>query len=164
MSITSTDISLHLSGGAANATAAASLGGVKSSTAPPSGVFDNVSSTEATAGSVEFRCLYAQNDHATLTLTGAKAWLPANTPSPGTVVEIGVGTSAINATEQSVANETTAPAGVTFAAALTLATAVTLGDLAPGQSRAIWLRRTVSAGAAAIAADTFSVRVTGDTQ
>lgn len=163
MAITSADLSFRLSGGAANASAAASLGGAKSSTTVPAKLFDDVSSAEAAAGTVEYRCVYVHNGHASLTLTGAKAWLPSNTPSPNTIVEIGVGSAAINGAEPTVANERTAPAGVTFGAALTLAAGVDLGDIPPGQHRAVWLRRTVSAGAAALASDPITLRATGDT-
>lgn len=163
MPIASSDLSFRLSGGSANTNAAASLGGAKSSGVIPAKLFDDVSSAEAAAGTVEYRCVYPHNGNASLTLTGAKVWLPSNTPSPGTIIEVGVGTSAVNGTEQTVANERTAPTGVSFVAALTLAGAVDLGDIPAGQHRAIWLRRTVSAGAAALGSDPCTLRVTGDT-
>lgn len=163
MPVAASDIAIRLSGGAGNGSGPASLGGVKSATAAMNQLFDNVSSPEAAAGTVEYRCVYVHNGHATLPLVGAVAWLPANTPSAGTIAEIGVGTSAVNGNEQSVANERTAPAGVTFAAALTIGSAVSLGDIPAGQHRAVWLRRTVSPGAGGITADPFTLRVTGET-
>jgi hypothetical protein len=63
---------------------------------------------------------------------------------------VGVGSAAINGTEQTVANENTAPTGgVTFAAASTYATGYALGDIPAGQHKAIWFRRTINAAAAA---------------
>lgn len=163
MAIASTDIKFRLSGGASNATQIASLGGVKSTTTDATaGIFDDVSSAESAAGDVEYRCVYVHNNHGTLTLTGAVAWLAANTPSASTDVAIGVGTSAVNGTEQTVANESTAPTGITFVAAATQGAGVALGDIPAGQHRAVWIRRTVTAGAAA-AADSFTLRATGDT-
>lgn len=162
MPIVSTDIQFRLSGGASNAVSLTSIGGAKSSVAAGAAIFDDVQPAESSAGDVEYRCLYVHNAHATLTLTAPVAWLPTNTPSPGTSVDVGVGTSAVNATEQTVADENTAPAGVTFAAAATQAAGVALGDIPPGQSRAIWIRRTVTAGAAAFA-DGFTLRATGST-
>jgi hypothetical protein len=164
MSIASTDIQYRLSGGAANANANASLGGAKSSNVI-SGMrlFDDVTSAEANAGTIEYRCIYVHNAHATLTWQAPKAWLPVNTPSTSTVIEVGLGTSAVNGTEQTVADERTAPAGVTFAPAATIGAALALGDIPAGQSRALWLRRTVTAGAAAAASDASTLRVTGDT-
>ena len=163
MPIQSTDIVLRLSGGASNAVPAASLGGAKSSVAAGTNIFDNVTGAEAAAGDVEYRCVYVHNAHATLPLDNAVAWLTANTPSASTDIALGLGSSALNATEQTVADEQTAPAGVTFSAAASKGAGIALGSIPAGQSRAIWYRRTVSAGAAAVASDTFNVRVEGDT-
>lgn len=162
MAIASTDIQYRLSGGAGNASPAASLGGAKSTTAAGTSIFDDVSSAEAVAGDTEYRCVYVHNAHASLTLVGAVAWVPTNTPSASTTVDVGVGTSAVNGTEQTVADENTAPSSVTFAAAATQGAGIALGDIPAGQSRAVWLRRTITAGAGAVN-DSFTLRVTGDT-
>lgn len=163
MAIVSSDIKYRLSGGSANANPATSLGGVISSTDAPATTFDDVSSAEAQAGSVEYRCVYVRNTHGTLTLVGAKVWIQANTTTPSSdVVAIGLGTSAVNGTEQTVANETTAPTGVTFSAAANEGAGLTIGDLAPGATKAVWIRRTVLAGASAVA-ESFTLRVKGDT-
>lgn len=162
MAIASTDIIHRLSGGASNATPITSLGGVKSSNAAGATIFDDVAAGESAVGDIEYRCLYVHNAHATLTLTAPVVWIATNTPSPGTSIDVGVGTSAVNATEQTVADENTAPSGVTFSAAATQGAGVALGDIPPGQSRAYWIRRTVTAGAAAYA-DSFTTRVTGTT-
>lgn len=162
MPIASTDIKFRLSGGASNTNPDASLGGVKSTTDAPSNLLDTVSSAEAASGDVEYRCEYVHNAHATLTLEAAKVWVQANTPSADTTIDIGLGTSAVNATEQTVVDEQTAPSGVTFSAAANEAGAVSLGNIPAGQSRAIWIRRTITAGAVA-ANDTATLRVKGDT-
>lgn len=162
MPINISDINIRLSGGASNTVSLASLGGAKSSTAAPANVFDDVAAGEAASGDVEFRCVYAHNAHPTLTLGSAVAWIFANTPSSSTTIDIGVGTSAVNGTEQTVADEGTAPVGVSFSAAATEGTAVVLGDIPPGQHRAIWLRRTINAACPAVN-DTAQVRVTGTT-
>lgn len=162
MPIVSTDIKYRLSGGASNTDPNASLGGIKSTTDAPSNLFDTVSSAEAAAGDIEYRCEYVHNAHATLTLEAAKIWIQANTPSADTDLAIGIGTSAVNATEQTVADESTAPSGVTFVAAANEAGAVSLGNIPAGQSRAVWIRRTVNAAAAA-SNDTATLRVKGDT-
>jgi len=162
MAILTTDIIFRLSGGASNAVQAASLGGIKSSTAASASIFDDVTSAESTAGDIEYRCVYVHNAHATLTLTSAVAWLAANTPSATTTVDVGVGTSAVNATEQTIVDENTAPTGITFVAAATQGAGTALGDIPAGQHRAVWIRRTVNAGTAA-ASDSFTLRATGNT-
>ena len=161
MAIVSTDIKYRLSGGLANTDPAASLGGVKSST-DASNYFDDVSSAEASAGDTEYRCVYVHNNHGSLTLIGAKVWIQANTPSGDTDVSIGLGTSAVNGTEQTVADESTAPSGVSFSQPTTFAGGLSIGDIPAGQHKAVWVRRVVNSGAAAYA-DSFTLRVQGDT-
>lgn len=158
MAITATDLEFRQSGGA-------NLGGAISGT-PVSGslnaLFDYVNSTEAAAGDTEYRCIYVRNSHATLKMYSAKIWIDTNTPAPGTSVQIGLGTSAINGTEQTIANESTAPAGVSFADAANEGAALAIGDIPAGQHKAVWIKRTVSASAAAYNNDGMSLSFKGD--
>jgi hypothetical protein len=160
MPIASTDIVYRLSGGAANTNNNLSLGGAISSTALLGNVFDDVNSTEAGAGDTEYRCLYVRNGHPTLTLQAAVLWLTTNTT--GNRVSIGLGTSAVNGTEQTITDENTATAGVTYSQVSTKATALVIGDLAPNASKAFWIRRVIPTSAAG-GTDTFNYRVEGDT-
>jgi hypothetical protein len=162
MPIVSSDIKYRLSGGAANADQNAALGGAKSSTEASASLFDNVSSGEAAAGDVEYRCFYVHNNHGTLTMLSAVLWIQANTPSAETTLDVALGTSAVNATEQTIADESTAPSGVTWVPAVNEAGAIALGDIPPGQHRAVWVRRTVDAAAAA-SNDTATLRTKCDT-
>lgn len=161
MAILTSDIVYRLSGGAANSDPNASLGGAKSSVVAGSNLFDDKSSAEAAAGRVEYRCVYIHNNHGSLTYLSPKVWIQTNTPSADTTVDIGLGTSAVNGTEQTVANETTAPVGVTFSAPSSYAGGLSIADIPAGQSMAVWVRLTVNAGAAAVA-DSFMLRVQGD--
>lgn len=160
MPIISTDIQYRLSGGAANSNANASLGGAKSSVAVPSALFDDVSSAESAAGDVEYRCIYVHNNHGSLTLQNAVLWIQTNTT--GNRIAIGVGSSAVNGTEQTVANEDTAPSGVTFSQPASKGAGIALGNIPAGQHRAVWERRTIAASTPA-ANDTYTLRVEGDT-
>lgn len=163
MAIVSGDIKYRLSGGASNTDPAASLGGAMSSTDAGSNLLDNVSSTEGAAGDVEYRCYYIHNNHGSLTMIGAKAWIQANTPSAESTLDIGLGTTAVGTgNEQSVADESTAPSGVTFSAAANEGAALSIGDIPAGHHKAIWVRRTITAGAAA-ASDTATLRTKCDT-
>ena len=167
MPITSTDLKFHLSGGAANSDPNAALGGAISTTqivdATVANLFDNVSSAESAAGDTEYRCFYVKNTHATLTLQAAKVYIQTNTPSADTSAEIGLGTSAVHGTEQTVANESTAPSGVTFSTAAGSGNALSIGNIPAGQHKAIWLKRIVNAAAAAYNSDSVIIRVEGDT-
>lgn len=177
MPITSSDILFKLAvttGSAGNSTAQAdpnaSLGKYVSTTqltgATLANLFDAVSGDENAASDVEYRCLFVHNAHATLTLQSAVAWLSSET-SGGAVAAIGldpagnvaVGSGADQAA--TVANESTAPTGVTFSAPTSKGTGLSIGNLAAGQVRAIWVRRT-AANSAAVDVDGCVIRVEGD--
>lgn len=166
MPIISTDIVYRLSGGAGNSDPNASLGGVKSSTAVGAGLhnlFDVVSSAEASTGDTEYRCVYVHNNHGSLTMQSAKIWISSNTPSTDTAVEIALGSSAVNGTEQTVANESTAPTGVTFSAPANEGASFSIGDIPAGEHKAVWIKRIVNTGATAYNNDTATLTVKCDT-
>ena len=160
MAIITADFISRLSGGASNSVGNASLGGAKSANAISSainGLFDAVSAAEAAAGRTEYRCIYLHNANASDVMTAARVWIAANTPLAGTQLAIGVGSAAVNGTEQTIANETTAPTSVTFTEPASAAAGLALGDIPAGQHRAIWLRRTVTAGSGSSANDTWQL-------
>ena len=166
--IASSDIKYRLSGGGSNSDPNASLGGAKSSTEVTDNVdnnlFDDVSGAEHTAGDVEYRCIYVHNGHGSLTLLSAVVWIQSDTSGADSDISIGVGSAAVNGSEQSIANESAAPADVSFSdAAVSRATGLALGDIPAGQHKAVWIRRTISAGSTPQAADTCSVQAGGDT-
>lgn len=166
MPIVSTDIQYRLSGGASNSTGNSSLGGAMSNAAVSAAVnalFNYVSGDEAASGGTDYRCIYVTNNNASLTLYGAKVWINSNTPSTSTDAQIGLGSAAINAAEQTVANAQTAPAAVTFAEAASESAALAIGDLAPLAYKAIWIKRVVTAGAPAYSGDGVSITVKGET-
>lgn len=161
MPIVSTDIDYKHSGGAANIDPAASLGGIISvNDVTTDTLFDDVSSAEASAGDTEYRCIYVKNSHGTLTLLAAKVFIQANTA--GNRIAIALAGEGKNGTAETVANENTAPVGETFSQPVDYAGGLALGDLAPGESFPVWVRRTIPAAAGA-ATDTFTLRVQGET-
>lgn len=167
MAIVASDIKLYLSGGGSNTDPNAALGGAISSTQitddTVQNLFDNVSGTESAAGVTEYRCFYVKNTHGTLTLQSSVIWIETQTPSTDSSIEIALGTAAISGTEQTVANEGTAPTGTTFTALTGSGNALTIGDLAAGAYKAIWVKRIITAGAAAYDNDSVVIKVRGDT-
>lgn len=163
MVILTTDIVFRLSGGAANSNVNASLGGAKSSVALVDNTLNNLYADslgpESVAGSIKYRAIYVHNAHASLTMQNSKVYITTNTPSTDTVFDIGVGTAAINGTEQTIANEDTAPTSVTWSQPSTYGTGVSLGNIPFSQHIAVWFRRTVTAGAAAANADSVVFEV-----
>lgn len=166
MPISSSDIQFRLSGGAGNSNVNASLGGAISSTAITdntlNNLWDNVSGDESSAGDTEYRCIYVRNGHATLTLFSASIWITSNTASTSDTIELGLGSSAINGTEQTVADESTAPSSVSFSTPAAKGS-MSIGDLTAGQHKAVWIKRIVSSSAAAYDSNTYTIKVEGDT-
>ena len=166
MAITAAEIKYYLSGGASNTDPNASLGGDISSTEITSGtlhnLFDQVSGAESSAGDTEYRCFYIKNTNATLTWQNVKIWVETETANPDTDELIGLGSSAVGGSEPSVADESTAPSGITFSQANLEANALTIGDIPAGSWKAVWVRRDVTAGASA-SSDSMTIRAKGDT-
>lgn len=172
MPIANTDILFRYSVAAAagNTTASsanASLGDQVATNGPTdnvaNNVFDDISSAESAAGRVEYRSLFGLNNHATLTLIGARLLLSSETAG-GATVQIGLDPTGITAKGAAgaqavtVANETSAPAGVSFSAG-----PLTIGDLTPGQVQGFWIKRTIVAGTSGPLADGAVFAIDGDT-
>lgn len=127
-------------------------------------LFDLVGGTESLAGDTEYRCVYIHNSHATLSMLNVRIYVSSNTTSTDDTWEIGLGTAAINATEQGpVADENTAPAGVSFSAPTTYAGGLASADIPAGQHRSVWYKRIVTAGATAIDNNSITLKVDCDT-
>jgi hypothetical protein len=167
LAITSSDIKIRLSGGAANADVNLSLGGAKSTVEVVDNtlinLFDNVDGTESTAGDIEYRCVYIHNNHGSLTMQNVRVYISSNTTSADDTWTIGLGTAAINATEQTIPDENTAPTGVTFSAPTDYAGGLASADIPPSQHRSVWYKRIVNATAAAIDANAISLKFDCDT-
>jgi hypothetical protein len=165
--IAASDIERRLSGGATNADPNASLGGAMSVALIPDAtlhnIFDVVTGAESAAGSVDYRCFYFRNAHATLTLQAARVWIAQNTPSPGTDIAIGLDPAGVGGTPAAIANENVPPNSVAFTQPSSFAAGLVVGDVPAGAAFPVWVRRTVSAGAAAYTSDSFVIQVQGDT-
>jgi hypothetical protein len=68
-------------------------------------LFDNVSGSEATSGTVEYRCLYIQNTHATDAWKNLKTWIDTETTSTDTQIALGVDMNGVGQ-EALIADET----------------------------------------------------------
>ena len=155
MAIVAGDFDTYLSGGASNSDPDAALGGAKSSTAWTGGslhdLFDVVSGAENAASEAEYRAIYIQNGHGTLTMQGLSVYVSAETTG-GAALAIAIADEAIDATIETIADEDTAPSGPSFTTPTTTGAALLIGDLDPGESRGLWIRRT-AANNSAIDAD-----------
>lgn len=178
MSISTSDIVVRgsvVTGSAGDSTAQANpnlwLGKYVSTTVFATGLngqFDDVSGAENLGSVVDYRCVFVLNNHATLTLLNAVVFLSGEVAG-GTNIAIAVDNIAASAKGSAsaqaalIASETTAPSGVgSFSSPTTVGTGLALGDIPPGQVRAVWVRRT-AANSAALDADGWTIGVGGDT-
>ena len=158
-----------LTGSAGNSTAgtrAGSLGKYISTTdvgTQPNVFFDDVQSAEASAGDTEYSCVFVLNDHATDSAANVNVQIVSEVAG-GAVAAAALDNIAASAKGSAsaqaaqVADENTAPSGVgTFGTS-----ALSIGTLAAGQCKGVWVRRTVSASTAAATGDGFTLRVTFD--
>lgn len=177
MPVTSAEVLLKLSttagvAGNANAsTPAASLGKYISTTVITdnnlNNLFDDVSGTENAALTVDYRCIFIHNNNGSAIQWQTVIAYLLSEVAGGANIAIGVDPTAASAigsaTAQAVtiANETTAPAGVTFSSPTTVGAAVALGNINAGSCRALWVRRTATASAA-LANDGVTLRLQGN--
>lgn len=178
MAITSSDILFKLSvttGSAGNSTAQgnpnASIGKYISTTqitdATLNNLFDDISGDENAASTVDYRCFFVHNAHASIAWTSVYVWISAEVAG-GASVAIGVdpaGATAIGSASAQAAipaDETTAPSGVSFSAPTSKGSGISIGTIAAGECVAIWVRRT-AANTVAVNNDGATIRVEGDT-
>jgi hypothetical protein len=169
MPITGTNIKWYYSGGASNSDPTASIGGVISSVEVSTsihGLFDVVTGTEATGGDINYRCVFVKNTDADADgLLSPKIFIVSDSSSADTSIAIGLDPAGKDASAATPANESTAPAGVSFSAPMSYAAGLALPSSPYAQNayHAVWIRRTVNAGAAIAASDATTIRCQGDT-
>lgn len=142
-----------------------SLGGGISTNLVSTGInqfFDDVDYDEALSGSTAYRCFYVKNESGTDTYTGPAIYIAVLTPSFSTYCELGLGTSGLNGTEQTISAEEIAPVGVSFLVP-TEGVPLSFGsDLGPGDYFPVWIKRVVSPEAQGASNDYVVLGLTGD--
>jgi hypothetical protein len=169
MTIAATSLKWYLSGGATNSDPALSIGGAMSSVALSASalnnLFDDVTGDEAATGANEYRLLYFQNiDSDQLGLDNPILWITTQPPGDDDLA-IGIAAAGKNAVEAAIANDYTAPAGVTFSAPATKGAGIALPGAPYVQNDyvGVWFRRHVPAGARVMLDDECAWAVEGDT-
>lgn len=179
MPIVASDIRWHrstTSGSAGNTltqpSAAASLGKYISTTEAPAGLHGLFAqlSAEDNAGLVaQWVCIFIRNAHATLTLGDARVYLSGGDPAGGAAVAIALDTTAASPIGSSSAQALTAASltapgssvtGLAYSTPTSPESGLVLGNLPPGQCRAIWVRRTGANQSATTEQVTLAVRGT----
>ena len=159
------DIALFLSGGTSNTDSNLSIGNGISNTQIQSNLnnslLPDITVTQALSGIVLYRCFYVRNLNGTQMLSAPKIWISANTISASDEIDIGLGTADKNGTEPPIANQTTAPVGVTFVHPTSEVIALDLPSLNPNDYKSMWARITVQSNADAINQNACIVKVKG---
>lgn len=130
-------------------------------------LFPDITGDENAASNVDYQCIFIHNNHATLTLQNAVVWLAAivaGGANNGISVDSTAASAVGSASPQAltIANKNTAPAGLTFSTPTTKSAGLAVGNIGPGQVRAIWVQRSAT-NSAAQNSDGCTIRVEGDT-
>jgi len=179
MAVASSDLKMRYSistaaaGDADPSASATALGKYLSTTEIASGALHNlhdvITGTENAASNaasdVEYKCFFLANTNVTDSMTTIVVWINSEVAG-GAITAIGVDTTAASALTSAsaqaitVADESTAPIGVTFTSPTTEGTGLVLGALAPSQCRAVWVRRTAQ-NTGSVANDGATLRFSG---
>lgn len=130
-------------------------------------LFPDVTGDENAASNVDYQLMFVYNAHATLPWTTVVAWI-ASEVAGGSSFAIWPDSTAAsalaNASAQAltIANKNTAPAASSFSAPTTKGTGLSLGTIAAGQVKGLWVRRT-AANTVAVDNDGGTISVSGDT-
>lgn len=178
MAITATDI--HFRGSLVSGTAGnqSAFGGAGTSLgkyianndlvdATLNNLFGDVTGDENAASNVDYQLMFVYNAHATLSYTSVVAWISAEVAGGASAAIWPDSTAAsalasASAQALTIANKNTAPAASSFSAPTTKATGLSLGTIAAGQVKGLWIRRT-AANTVAVDNDGATVSVSGDT-
>lgn len=107
-------------------------------------VFDDIAAADSLAGDIEYRWLWMTNAGSS-TLSSIKLFIKTPTGGPDAIA-IGLNPAGVNDVPSTLANENTAPSGVTFSAPTTATAGLSMGTMAAGDDYAFCIRRTITAG------------------
>lgn len=128
----------------------------------PATLFDAVTGDEALAGEDEYRGIFFKNTDANAGgLQNAVLWVETQTPG-GDSVTIAPCDEGASAAMETIADFFTPPSGPTFAACANKGAGLSLGTLAQNAYFGIWIKRIVPASCAAYNANSFVLKVEGD--
>ena len=109
--------------------------------------FDNISPLQSLSGYTDHRCFYIKNTAATGTAIDIKLWIKKQ-PDGADTLSLALDPAGLNGIALTIADEEDSGgvlAALPWAAPITQATALTIGNLVPGEYRALWVKRTVPA-------------------
>ena len=169
MAIAASDIKLRISGSSASATDVnGSFGGAMSTvsggiivTNVLNNDMDDITSAEASSGITIYHNYYYKNEHGSLTYISPKFYIDTQTNSGDTSVAMALVAEAKNVATTRLANETTAPSGITFTTPANYAGGIAIGSLDAADYRGIWVKYIVGSSASAVL-DAYTLGIQGD--
>ena len=135
-------------------------------------IFDEFTGAETSAGGTFYACFYVKNEHALLTAKRLRYLIQSETDHDGVNVSLALGSAAINGTEQTIADESTAPTGVDFdttdsdsetSGAGAADNELAVGNLPNSQHKSFWVRVQIAPGTSAKTGYTASTQFIYDT-
>lgn len=142
------DIKIYYSGAAvvsgAQTDPSASLGGKISNTEIPNvtlmSLFDIVSGSEVISGSSNYRAVFVSNTHNLLSFNEAKVYFNTRTGYSNDLIYFGLETPSGYSVQQ-IVDENTSPTGILWYSPEDVSSAITVGDLDPGDIFGLWFKR-----------------------
>ena len=162
MPIAPGDIKFFKSGGTDEDNLGGAITTVEISTTRLHNIFDKVTGAESNAGDIEYRVIYVQNKHGSLAAEAVTLYITLPDNGDPDYIDIGIN-EAKNTAAQDLADETAGPTGVTWSSPDEYVDGIDMGGLNNDDYRAIYLRRTVPAAAAADDEARFQIHVDVDT-
>lgn len=167
MPIIPSDIKYYLSGWNSNTSPDASLWGVISTTEVVddtlNNLFDNVSWVEHSVWDTNYRCIYVKNTSAEIAYW-VRFFIDSNTIAVDDTLNIGKDLAWVNATADTIADESTAPSpAVTFTTAVDYDNAILLWDIPAWEYYGLWIKRIVSAWTTSQVNNTATLKISVDT-
>lgn len=107
------------------------------------GLLDNITATDSINGHTNYRCFYIYNVSAS-TLSNFRIWL--YTVPSGSNIAIGLDPAGTGGSATTIADENTAPSGVTFTTPTNSGDGLFVSSVATTGKFGVWVRRTVTAG------------------
>lgn len=123
-------------------------------------LFDDVAKADALSGMSDYRCIYIHNSHTTEDILQVGVYGYGSSGNPAVAGDkywvgadpAGLGNGSTTGVAVTIANENTAPAGVTFTSP-EVGTPLLLGSIGPLQSCALWIKRVVPPALYAVTPD-----------
>lgn len=103
---------------------------------------------------------YLKNKHPTQTIVNVKIWIYRAMSDPNLAIAIGFDPAGKNGVAQTIADQTTAPTGVTFKSPFTetSSTVLTIPVFAAGDKQAIWIKQFGNKGISSIPQASYGIK------